>query len=315
MTFELSDRCDDLLVQLDFLRRQTQESVERPDPASDASSSWSGQICRALATVASRSRLRKEQAKSSQRRRFTMLDLAALGPLKERLATYHLLDRSSQKMPELRRVIKESRAGIKASEQRLAEIVRRCGRDVETDQLVVPPKFAKPYAEELTYRKETTRLLRTSSTLLKAMVIRLTRRLNEPKLLGRAGTPSLRVLPPLPETIEALPMSDDDLGKRIVELETLLKSPLGGPRPDPKRAMAPPSAPPPLPGAAAAQPGALEGTAAAGAPTEHAAPEAPAERPRSEHSEGGRPGHAEEHPETAGADDFLVFDEPEQGET
>jgi len=326
MTFELSERCDDLLVQLDFLRRQTQETVGTIDPAADAATSWAGQICRALSTDAASRQLRKEQAKLSQRWRFAMLDLAGLGPLKERLATYHLLARSSQKMPELRRVIKESRRGIKASEQRLAEIVRRCGRDVETNQLVVPPKFAQPYADEVTYRKDTTRLLRQSSTLLKAMVIRLTRRLRDPKLLGRGGTPSLRVLPPLPETIDMLPMSDDDLGERIFELETLLKAPLGGPRQNPNRELTPP--PPPVAEESAAVNEAgdsvaheagyepvteapVEEASLEGAPAGH---EDSAEPQQAEHAEGEHPGHSEEYSETGGSDDFVVFDEPEQGE-
>jgi ubiquitin-protein ligase len=336
MTFELSERCDDLLVQLDFLRRQTEESVAKPDPAANASTSWCGQICRALSTAAARKQLRKEQFKVSQRWRFAMLDLAGLGPLKERLATYHLLARSTEKMPELRRVIKESRRGMKASEQRLAEIVRRSGRNVETNQLVIPPKFAQPYADELTYRKDTIRLLRKSSTLLKAMVIRLTRRLKDPKLLGRAGTPSLRVLPALPEAIEMLPMSDDDIGERIVELETLLHSPLGGPRPDPNRSKEPAAARPPVPVVAETEPEAEAGEEAAdavarqpeyeavaeapgeavqdtsmeAAPAEH---EAPVQTPQSEHAGGEHPEHVEEYVEAEGSDDFVVFDEPEEG--
>jgi hypothetical protein len=336
MTFELSERCDDLLVQLDFLRRQTQESVEKVEQAADASTSWCGEICRALSTEAARKQLRREQVKVSQRWRVAMLDLAALGALKERLATYHLLARSTEKLPELRQVIKESRRGLKASEQRQAEIVRRCGRDLESNQLIIPPKFAQPYADELTYRKDTIRLLRKSSTLLKAMVIRLTRRLKDPKLLGRGGTPSLRVLPPLPEAIERLPMSDDEIGERIVELETLLHAPLGGPRPDPNRSKAAAEAPPPVPVAdaepeaaaaeetseavahqpeheppAEASGEAVEEASMEAAPIEH---EGSMETAAAEHADAEHPGHAEEHHEPAGSDDFVVFDEPEHGE-
>ena len=77
-----------------------------------------------------------------------MLDLAGLGPLKERLATYHLLARSSEKMPELRRVIKESATASRRQERRLSEIVRRAAATWETNQLIIPPKFAQPYSNE-----------------------------------------------------------------------------------------------------------------------------------------------------------------------
>jgi ubiquitin-protein ligase len=322
MTFELTDRCDDLLVQLDFLRRQTQECVEGPDPAADSASSWCGQICRALSTDVAKAQLKKEQAKVSQRWRFAMLDLAALGPLKERLATYHLLSRSWEKLPELRQTIKDARRGLKASEERLAEIVRRCGRDLESNQLVIPPRLAKPYGDELTYRKETTRALRRSSTQLKAMVIRLTRRLKDPKLLGRPGTPSLRLLPPLPQGIESLRISDDDLGERIVALEGLLKSPLGGPRPAanrPKKAAQPTPvvAAPKSAEVATADVPAHQPFAAASADEQAALDAAPVEAeaadwPVSDDAE--HVGHVDEYAETGETNDFVVFDEAETQE-
>jgi hypothetical protein len=184
--------------------------------------------------------MRKEQARISQRWRYIMLDLAALGPLKERLATFHLLERSSRMIPELRQTIKKARVDWKLSDERMAEIVRRCGRNVETNEMIIPPRYAQPYADELKLRKDTTRLLKKSSTLLKAIVIRLTRRLKDTRLLGRAASPSMRVLPPFMESTVALPLSDDDLGQRIVALETLLKAPLGGPRPVPNAAAEPP---------------------------------------------------------------------------
>jgi len=70
---------------------------------------------------------------------------------------------------------------------------------------VVPPKFAQPYADEVTYRKIRTRLLRQSSTLLKAMVIRLTRRLRDPKLPAAGDALAARA-PAAAETIDMCPV-------------------------------------------------------------------------------------------------------------
>ena len=107
---------------------------------------------------------------------------------------------------------------------------------METDRLIVPPKYDKPYQAELKLRKEASEREVKSATLLKALVLRVTKRLKTPKLLGRAGTPSLRVMKPLPPEIESMPLVDADLGEWIFELENLLHTSLGGPRRDPGRA-------------------------------------------------------------------------------
>src|SRR6185503_299862 len=101
-TFRLTERCDDLLVQFDFLRRQTAENLQQQtDGATFASAIWCGQFCQLLAEASSRKELTKELNKVAYRWRQAMMDLAAMSPFKERLATYFLLARASEVVPPM----------------------------------------------------------------------------------------------------------------------------------------------------------------------------------------------------------------------
>ena len=147
-TFRLTERCDDLLVQFDFLRRQTAENILQKEEVAFTSTSWCGQFCRLLALDASRSALKKELGKISTRWRLTMMDLAALSPVKERLATYFLVARASEIVPPLAQALTEAKATLKETERTLGEIAKRCSRDVDTDRLIVPPKLSEAYNRE-----------------------------------------------------------------------------------------------------------------------------------------------------------------------
>ncbi len=108
----------------------------------------------------------------------------------------------------------------------------KCGRDLETGTLVVPPKLTRAYDAEMKLQAELAAKVKVATARLKSLVAQVTNRLQNPKLLGKGDVPQLRAIPALPETLTSLPLADGQLGHLIVPLEELLQVQLGGPRPE-----------------------------------------------------------------------------------
>jgi ubiquitin-protein ligase len=247
--FQLTERCDDLLVQFDFLRRQTAENLQRKDQETGYTSEiWCGHFCRLLARRPSREALARELAKVSQRWKQTMLDLAALIPFKERLATYFLVNRAAEAAPALVQSLSDAQAALSHSDRRLADIVRHCSHDAETGRLFVPPRYSQAYNKEMDLRAGAEETIQQSTLLLRALTMQLTARLQDPRLLGRGEVPKMSLIAAPTPALTDLPMADGQLGHPIAALEALLQTPLGGPRPGP------PPVPEPVTTAAAEQP-------------------------------------------------------------
>jgi ubiquitin-protein ligase len=230
--FVMTERCDDLIVLLEFLRRSTIETVQKFATYKGTAESWAGKVCRLLARPEVKKALEDELARAARRWRHTIVDLSALAPWKERLATYFLLHRCSETIPALVSTIQDRKKSHAASKQRFSEIMARCSRDAETGRMIVPPKLSKQYNEELKLQDECVATVKSSTALLKSLIAQLTTRLQNPKLLGKDTQPQLRAVPPLPEALATLPITDGTLGRMIVPLEEMLQMELGGPRPD-----------------------------------------------------------------------------------
>jgi ubiquitin-protein ligase len=230
--FTITERCDDLMVLLEFLRRSTIETVQKFATYNGAAESWAGKVCRLLARPEVKKALEDELARAARRWRHTIVDLAALGPWKERLATYFLLHRCSETFPALVGAITDRKQKHSASKKRLNEIMARCSRDLETGQMIIPPRFSRQYHEELSLQEECVTTVKQSTVLLKSLIAQLTARLKSSKLLGKDTRPQLRALPLLPESLATLPLTDGTLGNLIAPLEELLQLPLGGPSPE-----------------------------------------------------------------------------------
>src|SRR5207237_1161316 len=114
--FTATDRCDDLIVLLEFLRRSTIETVQK-------------------------------------------------------FATY------------------SGKAKDKGSKKRGNDIMEKCSRDVETGRMIVPPKYAKQYAEEQKLQEECATTVKEATTLLKSLAQQLIARLQDPRLLGKPDLP------------------------------------------------------------------------------------------------------------------------------
>lgn len=230
--FSLADRCDDLVVLLDFLRRSAIETVQKFATYSGEAQSWAGKTCRMLSQPEVKVALEEELARTARRWRHMIVDLAALGPWKERLSTYFLLQRASQAVPQLIASINDSKQKHAVSKKNVNEIMNKSGRDVETGSMIVPPRYARQYHEELKLQDQLAASVKVSTAKLKSLVLQLTDRLQNPRRLGKGETPTLRVLPALPAALTSLPLADGQMGHLIVPLEELLQTPLGGPRPE-----------------------------------------------------------------------------------
>jgi hypothetical protein len=228
--FTVTERCDDLIVLLEFLRRSTIETVQKFAAYNGAAQTWTGQVCRVLARPDVRKALEEELAKAARRWRHTIVDLAALGPWKERLATYFLVHRSAEAVPPMVADITDAKQKHRASRKRLDAIMAKAGRDPATGSLVIPPNQGRQYNEELALQARCATTAQTQTVRLKSLVSQLTARLQSPKLLGKGVQPQLRVVSPLPEVLATLDVSDGTIGSLVAPVEELVQVPLGGPQ-------------------------------------------------------------------------------------
>lgn len=230
--FVMTDRCDDLVVLLEYLRRSAIETVKKFAAYNGDARSWAGSVCRVLSREEVRKAMEEELAGAARRWRHTIIDLAALSVWKERLATYFLLHRSSEAIPRLVATINDCKQKHAASKKKVADIMSKSSRDLETGGMVIPPKYSKSYKDELKLQEDCATNARVATIRLKSLVAQLSYRLQDPKRLGKAMLPTLRVLPPVQDALVQLPMTDGELGYLIVPLEGLIQAPLGGPRPE-----------------------------------------------------------------------------------
>ncbi len=259
--FALSMRCDDALVQLDFIIENTAESLQRlqsSDPEAALSRSWCGQIVGVLAAPSANRAIHEEHRRSRHRWKSLVVDLTALSRFKERLATYHLIARMAENVPQLLAALQEEKKQLKESTKRSAEIAAKCGRDVENDRLVIPPKLAKPYADEMAFRKKTQHAIQHIQKRLTVVAEWTRERVGSQRLVGRPELPSLHLLPGLPEALAAMAdaMSDEWMTEQVAILEELLNTPIPlkiQPAPV-RRVVARPSAPSSSPPAAETHP-------------------------------------------------------------
>ncbi|QOV88580.1 ubiquitin-conjugating enzyme family protein [Humisphaera borealis] len=230
--FLMTDRCDDLVVLLEYLRRSTIETVQKFAAYNGDSQSWAGKVCRVLSRPEVKKSMEEELAGAARRWRHIIVDLAALSTWKERLATYFLLHRCSATIPQLVATINDCKQKHAASKKKVADIMSKSGRDTETGNMVVPPKYSRSYQEEMKLQETCATTARVSTVRLKSLAAQLSYRLQDPKRLGKGKAPTLRALPPLPETLAHLPLADGHLGNMIAPLEELIQAPLGGPPPE-----------------------------------------------------------------------------------
>ncbi|MDB5300136.1 MAG: hypothetical protein JWO87_1799, partial [Phycisphaerales bacterium] len=223
-TFRLTDRCDDLAVHISFIQRQTAEGLAGLQNPVKSAKSWCGVVCGLLADPRSQTGLREEHRKSGHRWKSLIADLGELTRFKERLATYHLVERMSQEVPRIKDLISQAKARLKDATGKITAVMQKCTRDLETDRLIVPPKYAQSYTEQLRLQDQAKHEILRLETLLKKIARELSDRLASPRSCGRPEVPQFRSLAPLPETVVELApsMSDENLSAMLESLNAQL---------------------------------------------------------------------------------------------
>ncbi|HWE03427.1 MAG TPA: hypothetical protein VG326_13565 [Tepidisphaeraceae bacterium] len=218
--FRLTGRCDDLIIQFDFMQKQTVEVVAKLQRPVSGAKGWCGVISAMLADPHQQNKLRDAHRKAAHRWKALMTDLAHLAKFKERLATYHLVERMGEEAPRVRELIAATQNKLKESTDKVQAIMGKSSRDAQTDRLVIPPKYLKLYQDELRARDVHKHEIARLEGLLKQIGTELIARLSEPRLCGRAEIPRFRVMAPIPDAMASLQeaMGDESLKKLAAAL-------------------------------------------------------------------------------------------------
>ncbi|HET6246713.1 MAG TPA: hypothetical protein VFE47_03365 [Tepidisphaeraceae bacterium] len=234
-TFTVSERCDDLVVQIGFIQQQTVEALSELQRPVAGAKSWCGIISALLTDPHQQQNLREAHRNATLRWKTVIGDLAALARFKERLATYHLVSRMSAEVPRIQGLISKAHARHAESTEKIGSIMSRSSRDMETDRLIIPPKFAKSYAEELRARDQSKIDAAKYRSLLKQIARELAARVSTPRLVGRPEVAEFRVIGPMADALAALAevMADEPMGQMIDALGGLLGVPLAFNAPPP----------------------------------------------------------------------------------
>src|SRR5688572_14033821 len=152
-----TEHTDELRVKLDYLLTQAREQVGRLGSAAGSDApSWAGRFLAVLTRPESIQAVTDYHRRSRQVWKALVLDLVALGKLKERLATYHLLERLAEFVPQLMGEQAAANAALRQSTERLADIANRSQRDIEDDRLIVPAKFIREFQAMTRQREQAT---------------------------------------------------------------------------------------------------------------------------------------------------------------
>ena len=248
-SFRLTGRCDDLAIQFDFIQKHTLEAMPALQRPINGATSWCGVMSRLLADLPQQKSLRDSHRKVSHRWKAIMTDLVHLLKFKERLSTYHLLARMNDEVPRVKEMIGKVELRMNDATDKVQAIMGKSSRNVETDQLVVPPKLVEAYSTELRKRDVAKHEIARLNGVLKQIARELGTRLASVKQCGSAEIAPFRSLAAFPETIaDVIPhLTDEALRKQVAKLEELLNVKL------PSKAIAPPP-PAAAPGARPAQP-------------------------------------------------------------
>ena len=283
-----AEHTEELRVQLEYMLTETRERMNhlRELPPLAETDAWAYRYEAAVRPEAALGRVLESHRQTRQAWKGLLLDLAVLGRYKQRLATHFQIERVSELVPRVFAEIDKAQTKLNESTQRLADIAARSGRNPDTEQLIIPNRFAQEYADKNRDRERALRDLPRLRELLANAAAQVRKRLSASKLVGVGGVPTFHVLPPLPDAwVQLDPMlSNEQILGRLAALAARLDTPIV-----PEKLVLPDPVGPPVPAGAVAA-GAATGmagedalmatatdglpldTVAGGEPTPHAVP-------------------------------------------
>ena len=249
-TFHPTPSCDELSLHLEYAVGQTRAMLDRlttvalPAPAT----SWSEKYVTSLGRPEVLAAFVADRQATSSTWAALVDDLRALAPLKDRIATYHLLLRALESLPKHTNELAAARSGHGQAEQRLNEILARSTQDTTTGGVIIPAKYHREYTTLLEqsehFQKQVDRLARAIVGTTAQLKTRLTLSKVGPSPIGSAQPIKLACLPPMPADQGDLSaaLGDDVIFSMVAELEGLLGEPIYiGPRPVVANEAPPPS--------------------------------------------------------------------------
>ena len=248
-TFQSTDRCEELSVQLEFLVRQSGQHLEQLGTTAEGSRSWCGRFLGVFADSEAQRLIRDEHLRAVGRWTRLLKDVRLLGPLKARIETWYLVQRLTEAVPRILRSLGEEQKKLRTCTGELAAIIARCTRDIDTDRLVIPPKLARPYTDQTVRRDRIQREIARIEKRLSELGQEAAGRLTSAARFGSNAIPDLQALPPVPQGLSAAASAMDDaaLDEQIASLEKLLNVPLWSAAWKTARAGTTPAAEPPSP--------------------------------------------------------------------
>lgn len=229
-TIIVGEHTDEVRVQLEYLLTHSRDALARlrvdddEPPPLGRPSTWAASLAADLDQPDQQQRAVDGHRRAADVWKHMLAELPALGLFKQRLATFHLLNRLIDFAGRVRFERERLTAVVSRADSHLAEIGARSGRDMETGGLIIPVQYAAEYARYMNEREEAQHQLRRLETALDAGTERLEIRLAKPRLYGCADLPQLRVLGPAPRAyVEQQPhVSDEAVQRLVTRLEELL---------------------------------------------------------------------------------------------
>lgn len=231
-TFHPTPNCDDLALQFDYAVTHTRALMDRLSaaPTIESPASWMEKYAAALARPNVLAAFVAEHRATSATWAALAADLRALAPFKDRLATYHLLLRAQDALPRyLKEQADASTAHARAAE-RIAHILARSSKDVQSGSMIIPNKYHKEYETLLDqsdrFERDLDRLATAIATVTVQLKARMAAKKGAASSIGSAKSPKLTALPEMPAELGDLSaaMSDWAIVSLVSELEKLLNA-------------------------------------------------------------------------------------------
>jgi hypothetical protein len=223
-----TDHTDELRIQFEYVTKTCREQLallgRLGGPTAAAATSWAGRFSAVLSKDAATHEAAEVYRRASHRWTTVLADLDELAQFKERVATYHLLQRHAEFVPAVLTIRSKAQVALKEANERLAFIASRSTRDMDTEQILIPAQFAAENIQRLKQRERAEKDLAKVRKLLGLVVGELQLRMSEPRLVGKAGPPRLHLLALPPHTYGGAEQwsSDARIRTLVAELEELL---------------------------------------------------------------------------------------------
>ncbi len=231
--------CEELALQMDYLVREGARLASRLVTEVRRPKAWFGGLTDDLWSAHARRQLQREHAERSATWEGARYDLERIGPLKQRLATFRLLQRSTALAQRLATEEHAAQRNEREATGRIAQIVAASNTDLDTGRLLIPQKFAQDYAQQLRRRDQAMAALARVNARRASLAAEIQARVENGQLLGQAVEPDLHTLGLVPPAWNAMldQVGDESIIACLADLEQALNQRLipeswrQGPRP------------------------------------------------------------------------------------